>query len=415
MDSADREFDVILWGATGFTGRLTAEYLLERYGVGAGLRWAIGGRNPDKLDATRHELATATGISTEALPIVVADADDRALVRGLAERTRVVCTTVGPYALYGGPLVEACASLGTHYCDLTGEVPWMRRMIDAHEETARSHGARIVFTCGFDCIPADMGTWFVQSEMKARHGVAAREVKFRVAGFQGGASGGTLASMLNMFEEAREDPEVMRVLAAPYALNPPGLREGPDGPEPTTPAWDPDFEQWTAPFVMGAVDTKVVRRTNALLGHPYGRDFRYGEATLTGEGVRGMLRAGGLAAGTLATMAAMSVGPLRRLVAGRLPAPGEGPSKETRESGYFDIRLLARHPDDPGRDLRARVTGDRDPGYGSTAKMLAESAVCLAQDDLTSDPGMLTPASAMGDALRLRLQKNAGLDFSIEA
>jgi short subunit dehydrogenase-like uncharacterized protein len=415
METPDREFDVILWGATGFTGRLTAEFLLERYGVGAGLRWAIGGRNPDKLDAIRHELATTTGIPTDGLPMVVADAGDRALVRGLAERTRVVCTTVGPYALYGSHLVEACAALGTHYCDLTGEAQWMRRMIDAYEASARRSGARIVFTCGFDCIPADIGTWFVQSEMKARHGVAAREVKFRVAGFSGGASGGTLASMLNMFEEAREDPEVMRILAAPYALNPSDLQDGPDGREPTLPAWDEDFEQLTAPFVMGAVDTKVVRRTNALLGHPYGRDFRYGEATLTGKGLAGWVRASGLATGTLATMAAMGIGPLRRLVARRLPAPGEGPSKEVREAGYFDIRFLARHPSDAGLDLRARVTGDRDPGYGSTSKMLAESAVCLAHDDLTSDPGMLTPAAAMGDALRLRLQKNAGLEFSIES
>jgi short subunit dehydrogenase-like uncharacterized protein len=415
MQSPDREFDVIVWGATGFTGRLTAEFLLERYGLDGGLRWAIGGRNAAKLEDTRRDLAETTGVSAEALPIVIADADDPNSIRALAERTSVVCSTVGPYALYGSPLVEACAELGTHYCDLTGEAHWMRRMIDTFGETAKRSGARIVFTCGFDCIPSDLGTFFLQSEMKARHGVQASEIKMRVKGFKGGASGGTIASMINMFEEARRDPEVMRVMREPYSLNPPADQSGPDGPEPTLPAYDEDFGEWTAPFVMGALDTKIVRRTNSLLQHAYGREFGYDEAMLTGRGPAGFARAGALATSTMSMMAAMAVGPLRRLITSRLPSPGEGPSKEVREAGYFDIRLLARHPDDESSNLRARVTGDRDPGYGSTSKMLAESAVCLALDDLTSDTGMLTPAAAMGEALLLRLQKNAGLDFSIEA
>ena len=415
MSTNERELDVIVWGATGFTGRLTAEYLLERYGVGGKLRWAIGGRSADKLEATRRSLEAATGVSTETLPIVVANADDVASIRSLAERTSVVSSTVGPYALYGSHLVEACAQLGTHYCDLTGEAHWMRRMIDAHEATARKSGARIVFTCGFDCIPSDLGTFFLQTEMKARHGVSAPEIKFRVKGFKGGASGGTIASMINMLEEAGRDPEVMRVMRQPYALNAEDDRSGPDGPEPTLPAYDDDFKEWTAPFVMGAVDTKVVRRTNSLLDHAYGREFRYSEATLTGSGAGGFARANAVAASTAAMMTAMSIGPLRRLIAPRLPAPGEGPSKEAREAGYFDVRLLARHPQDESKNLRAKVTGDRDPGYGSTSKMLAESAVCLAHDDLTSRSGILTPAAAMGEALLLRLQKSAGLDFSIES
>jgi short subunit dehydrogenase-like uncharacterized protein len=409
-----REFDVIVWGATGFTGRLTAEFLLERYGLGGELRWALAGRNLAKLEEVRAGIARETGVAADSLPLLLANADDAASMQALAARARVVCTTVGPYALYGNHLVAACAALGTHYCDLTGEVHWIRRMIDAHEPAARSSGARIVFTCGFDCIPADIGTFFLQGEMKARHGVAARAIQYRVKGFKGAASGGTIASMLNMLDEAGRDREVLRVMNEPYALNPQQAQQGPDGPEPTRPAYDANFGEWTAPFVMSAIDTKVVRRTNALLGYAYGRDFRYDEAMLMGPGPAGFAKATALTISMGAGMAAMSVGPLRRLIAQRLPAPGEGPSKAEREAGYFDVRLFAHHPIDKTRNLRARVTGDRDPGYGSTSKMLAESAVCLALDPLESRPGMLTPASAMGTALLQRLEKNAGLTFSIE-
>jgi short subunit dehydrogenase-like uncharacterized protein len=410
----EREFDIIIWGATGFTGKLTAEYLLERYGLTGSLRWAIAGRNATKLEETRASLANETGIATESLPCVLANADDAAGMRSLAARTTVICSTVGPYALYGNHLVAACAELGTHYCDLTGEAHWMRRMIDAHENTARQSGARIVFTCGFDCVPSDLGTFFLQNEMKARQGVNAAEIKFRVQDFKGGASGGTIASMINMLEEASQDSEVMRVMNEPYALNPAADQSGPDKAEPTLPAYDEDFAAWTAPFVMGAINTKVVRRTNALLDHAYGRDFRYSEAMLTGSGPAGLAKATAMAASTAAMMGAMSIGPLRRLITPRLPAPGEGPNKAAREAGYFDIRLHARHPSDESKNLRARVTGDRDPGYGSTSKMLGESAVCLALDDLTSEPGILTPAAALGGAYLLRLQKNAGLEFLIE-
>ena len=414
MNSSEREFDVVVWGATGFTGQLTAAFLLERYGVGGGLRWAIAGRSEDKLEKTRANLENDTGVSTASLPMLIADAADTASLRELASKAVVICTTVGPYALYGSPLVAACAELGTHYCDLTGEVHWMRRMIDEHHDTARESGARIVFTCGFDCIPADLGTFFLQSEMKSRYGVAAPAVKFRVKGFAGGASGGTIASMLNMLEEASNNPDVLHHMNQPYSLNPKAERNGPDGPEPTRPAYDEDFGQWTAPFMMSVIDTKVVRRTNSLLGHPYGKDFRYDEAMLTGEGAVGLAKATGVAASMGATMLAMSVGPVRKFIAPRLPAPGEGPSLKEREAGYFDIRFLARHPNDPNAILKAKVTGDRDPGYGSTSKMLAESAVCLALDDLASEPGISTPAAAMGEALLLRLQKNAGLEFTIE-
>lgn len=412
-NTTPREFDVILWGATGFTGKLVAEYLLQTYGVGGTLRWAIGGRNPSKLEELRAALSAGAGVDASALPIVVGDANDAPAIGAIARRARVICTTVGPYARYGSPLVAACVEQGTDYCDLTGEVQWMRRMIDTHQAAAEGSGARIVHTCGFDCIPSDMGVFFLQREMQARHGIPSAHIKFRVKGFSGGASGGTIASMMNMLDEAGRDPEVWRVLGHPYGLNPEGERRGPDGSDQAGPAYDAEFRQWTGPFVMAAVNTRVVRRSNALMGFPYGREFRYDEATLMGSGAAGLIKAAGMTAGLGGAMLAMRLGPLRRLAARRLPKPGEGPSREQREKGFFDVRLWAQHPSDPAKSLWARVTGDRDPGYGSTAKMLAESAVCLATDDLAVGGGFWTPAAALGEPLLGRLQQSAGLSFAI--
>ncbi len=408
-----REFDVVVYGASGFTGKLTAEYLLARHGTSS-LRWALAGRSADKLARTRDEIAASTGSDASGLEILTADSGDAASIAALAERARVVCTTVGPYALYGSELVEACAKAGTHYCDLTGEVHWMRRMIDAHQDAALASGARIVFTCGFDCIPSDLSVHWLQGEMRSRHDVSSPHVKMRVAGFSGGASGGTAASMVNMMEEAAHDPNVRRVMADPYSLNPKDLQSGPDGRDGFGPAFDDDFGQWTAPFVMAAVDTRVVRRSNALLDFAYGQDFRYDEAMLMGTGPLGLAKATGLAAALGGGMAAAAVGPVRGLLKSRMPAPGEGPSAEQREKGYWDMRLVAKHPTDSSKDVRGRATGDRDPGYGSTSKMLGEAAVCLAQDALPDTAGMLTPAAAMGDTLRARLEAHAGVSFVLE-
>ncbi len=407
----DREFDLIVWGASGFTGRLVAEYLLERYGASGDLRWALAGRNRAKIEAVRREL----GEPAAKLEILLADGDDTPSLERLVNRTRVVCTTVGPYAMYGSKLLAACACAGTDYCDLAGEAHWMRRMLDAHLEEAAASGARIVHSCGFDCIPSDLGVFLMQREMRSRHDVPCARIKFRVKGFSGAASGGTIASMTNMMDEAESDPEVNRVMNDPYALNPKDRRSGPDGQERVMPAYDLDFAEWTAPFMMAAINTKIVRRSNALLDYAYGPEFRYDEAMLMGSGPIGLAKAAGISASMGAILAAASLGPLRRAFSSRLPAPGDGPTREQRESGYFDIRLLGEHPDTPAKNLRARVTGDRDPGYGSTARMLAESAVCLAKDPRTVGGGIWTPAAAMGDPLLERLQQNAGLSFTIEA
>ena len=411
MSSDSREFEVVVWGASGFTGRLVAEYLLEKYGASNGFRWAIGGRNPQKMESVRRELAETTGRSTDALPILIGNSEDADSLLDLARRTRVMCTTVGPYAKYGSKLVEACARTGTSYCDLTGEVHWMQRMIEAHEDAARASGARIVFNCGFDCIPSNIGCFFMQREMKRTHGTACTQIQLRVEGFSGAASGGTIASMLNMLEESEADPNVRRAMADPYSLNPKGNRTGPDRPEPLAPRYDPDFAQWVAPFVMAGINTKVVRRSNALLGYAYGKNFRYDEAMLMGSGPGGFAKALVTSAGSMAAMGSMAWGPLRRVAAGRLPQPGEGPSRAKREAGYFD--LVLRGVSGEGHVLNGRVKGDRDPGYGATSKMLAESSVALARDSLGAGGGVWTPASALGEVLLDRLPE-AGVRFEIE-
>ena len=408
MAGTEREFDIVLWGASGFTGQLVAEYLLGRYGVDGAFRWALGGRNEVKLDAVRDRLGAAE------LPLVLGDGADADSMKSLAERTRVVCTTVGPYATYGSPLVAACARAGTHYCDLTGELHWIRRMLDEHQETARSSGARIVPTCGFDSIPSDLGVYYVQAAARERYGAPCPSVKCGVAGFSGGMSGGTVASMLHMMEEAEGDREIRRIMSDPYAINPQGEREGPDGPDRSAPAYDADLGQWTAPFMMAGINTRVVRRSAALLRDLYGPDFRYQEAMLTGTGAAGALKASGVAVGMNAGMTAMALGPVRRAVAPRLPAPGEGPSRQQQEAGYWDLRFFGAPPaGSEARPIQARLRGDRDPGYGSTSKMLGESAVCLAQDHLEAVTGFLTPAAAMGQSLIDRLQKNAGVSFEV--
>lgn len=403
----DREFDVVLWGATGFTGQLVAEYLTTSYGVNGALRWAIAGRNRRKLEAVRE--ACMPGAGEERLPVLTGDSHDASGLAGLAARSRVICSTVGPYARHGTPLVAACVGAGTDYCDLTGEVQWMARMIPDYQGAAGASGARIVHTCGFDSVPSDMGTWYLQQAMLERHGVPACRVKARVGKTRGGASGGTVASMLNLMEEAAQDPSVRRLVADPYCLYPAGVAPGRDRGDQSGARFDSDFGQWTYPFIMGLVNTRVVRRSNALMGFPWGTDFRYDEAVLAKSRLEAMRNALGLGVG----MAALGMGPTRRLAQRFLPAPGEGPSRQQREAGHYELFFHGVHPRDRALDLRARVTGDMDPGYGSTAKMLGESAVCLALDDRQVEGGFWTPASALGENLLRRLQERAGLTFEI--
>ncbi|MCA9648368.1 MAG: saccharopine dehydrogenase NADP-binding domain-containing protein [Myxococcales bacterium] len=409
-----RPYDIVLWGATGFTGRLVAEHLVRTRADGE-LRLALAGRSRDKLEALRRELAAIDPAARE-LPIELADSFDAAALDALMAKTTVVCTTVGPYAKYGAELVAACVRQGTDYCDLTGEVPFIRTMIDRHHDAAHQAGARIVCCCGFDSIPSDLGTFMMQQAFRKRHGVPARQVKLAVRSTKGGFSGGTVASMVEIAQAARHDPETRRLLLDPYALDPADGRRGPDGRDPHGVGFDDDFGGWTAPFVMAAVNTRVVRRSNALMAYAYGEEFGYQEFMTFPRGPKGRLRAAAVARGLVAFMVAVALGPTRSLMQRFvLPAPGEGPDQAAREAGYFTMRLLAKGPVGGGEqeEIFGRVEGHKDPGYGATAIMLGESARCLAIDPVISEGGVITPTVAMGELLLGRLRA-AGMIFAVE-
>lgn len=398
-------FHVVVMGATGFTGKLVAAHLLREYGEEGPVRWAMAGRNESKLAAVRDELGA------KAVPLLVADSHDPQALKALVRQSRVVCSTVGPFAKHGDALVEACAEAGTHYCDITGETQWIRRMIDRYQDVAAGSGARLVHCCGFDSIPSDLGTWFLHRQMSAA-GKPPLEVRLQVRRIAGGASGGTVASIFNVLDEARGDRDLRRLLARPYSLNPDPSWRGPDGRDQQGPLLDDWSERWTAPFVMAAVNTRVVRRSNALMDFAYGEDFRYSESVATGRGWRGRARAYSVSASLGLGFAGAAMPLTRPLVSRMFPDPGEGPSPEEQLSGSFDLALTGQAAD--GTRMTARVTGDRDPGYGSTSRMLGEAAVCLASDELDVAGGSWTPASAMGQSLIDRLQARAGLSFQME-
>lgn len=410
-----RRFDIVLWGATGFTGQLTAEYLLRRH-EGEGLRIALAGRNEDKLRRVQQELAQVSK-EAEAFELLTGDSHDRASLDAIATQAEVVCTTVGPYAKYGAELVAACVEAGTDYCDLTGEPQFIRRMVEEQHERAVETGARIVNCCGFDSIPSDIGTWTLFHEAKDRFGITLEEVKLITGRMKGGVSGGTVASMMQVLEDVKADRSILRKIGNPYGLNPEGERRGPDGSDQRGVRYDDDLPGWTGPFMMAAINSRIVRRSNALLGYPYGREFRYSECSGTGRGAKGFVRASTLAAGTAGAMAGIAFGPTRSLMEKKLPAPGEGPSRAEREAGSFVIHLIGKGRTESGRptSVRGRVVGKADPGYGETAKMLGESALCLAIDGakLNAPGGLGTPAATMGKHLLERLRAQ-DMEFTVE-
>jgi len=390
-----RDFDVVVFGATGFTGKLVAEYIAHH---GDKPRWAIAGRNKDKLDKL--------GL---AVPVLVADALDPQAVARVARAAKVVCTTAGPFAQYGSELLGACADAGTHYCDLTGEVPWVRRMIDLHHERAQASGARIVNSCGFDSIPSDLGAWAAQQAFIARFGHPASTVTALYGETSGGFSGGTVASAMGVMAQADTMPEVRALLGNPYALDPDPHADRPAAPDDRAPGWNGDLGMFTVPFVMAQYNTRIVRRGHALAGFPWGDDFVYREVMSTPNSPKGLAMAVGFTAGMAAISFAMKRPTLRAQLAKRAPKPGEGPSAEVRARGHWKVRLVASGGE---HERLVYVVADDhgDPGYASTAKMLGESALCLARDPLTAPGGLLTPSVAMGQSLVDRLRR-AGLTF----
>jgi short subunit dehydrogenase-like uncharacterized protein len=386
-------FDIVVYGATGFTGQLVAEYLASHYRNDSGLRWAMAARSLDKLAAVRD----AIGASAD-LPLIVADASDVRSLQAMIAQTKCVLTTVGPYQFYGSELVAACAATGTDYVDLCGEPIWMRQMIDAHQAAAQRSGARIVFSCGFDSLPFELGVFFCQDNARKVFGAPAARVKGRVRDMRGTFSGGTYASIKATFVAATKDLSLVAMLKNPFVLTP-GF-EGPKQPPGNKPVFDEDLKSWTAPFVMSTINTRNVHRSNMLMGFPYGRDFVYDEMVLTGDGEQGEANARLL-------MAANNK--MGRMEA---PKPGEGASKEERENGLYDLLFVALAPD--GRQVRITVRGDRDPGYGSTSEMISECAICLLRDTPELTGGIWTPGAAMGDRLIRRLVDHAGLTFAVE-
>ncbi len=381
-----RDFDIVIYGATGFTGRLVAEYLVQAYPTG--LSWAMAGRSRTKLEEVRDLIGAPADT-----PLITADSADPTSLRAMVERATVVISTVGPYQLYGSDLVAACAASGTAYVDLCGEPAWMRHMIDAHEAEATRTGARIVFSCGFDSIPFDLGVLTLQEAARARYGSPAPRVKGRVRTMKGTFSGGTAASLKATLAAAARDPGLVKLLTSPFALTP-GFT-GPHQPSGLLPEYDSTLQTWVAPFVMAPINTKNVHRTNFLLGEAYGADFVYDEMMVAGLGDMGKA-------------AAEAIAKFNPFAGDKGPKPGEGPSKAERDEGHYDLLFAGIMPD--GSRIDTVVTGDRDPGYGSTSKMIAEAAICLVRD-VAGDGGIWTPGALMGPKLRDRLIAHAGLTF----
>ncbi len=387
------KFDIVLYGATGFTGQLVAEYLAAQYGDDKKLRWAMAGRSRDKLASVRDAIGAAADI-----PLIIADASDPASLQAMVDQAKVVITTVGPYQLYGSDLLVACVASGTDYMDLCGEPIWLKQMIDEHEAAAKASGARIMFSCGFDSVPFELGAFFVQEEAKRLFGAPAPRVKGRVRDISWKFSGGTSASARVTFEAVAQDLSLVSILRDPFAFTP-GF-EGPKQPRGNKPIFEEDLQSWAAPFAMATLNTRNVHRSNMMMGFPYGRDFVYDEMVLTGAGEEGQVNA-------KRVMAANSekTGP-------EALKPGDGPSKEERDNGHYDLLYVAIAPD--GRQVRAAIKGDLDPGYASTAKIISECAICLLRDTPNVPAGLWTPGAAMQHKLIKRLQDHAGLTFEVE-
>jgi short subunit dehydrogenase-like uncharacterized protein len=391
MKSA-KEFDLIVYGASGFTGRLVAEYLVKQYANDSSLSWAMAGRSEQKLAQVRDEIGAPADT-----PLVVADSSDASSMKDMLARTKLVLTTVGPYQLYGSDLVEMCANTGVDYVDLCGEPVWMREMIDAHAQAAQKSGARIVFSCGFDSIPFDLGVYHLQELAKKQLGHTVVRVKGRVRKMRGTFSGGTAASLKATLIAAKQDPKKMQLLLNPFSLTP-GF-QGVEQPHGNKPYYDEDLGSWVTSFIMAAINTRNVHRSNHLLNYAYGKDFVYDEMLMTGPGEKGEAIANAVASD-------------KSMSGDKGPKPGEGPSKEEREAGFYDALFVGI--DENGQQIKVSVSGELDPGYGSTSRMITESAICLVKDAQDTQGGIWTTAPAMGDKLIKRLTENAGLTFKQE-
>jgi len=405
------QYDVVVFGATSFVGQILVQYLTDNFNKPEkeSLNWAIAGRSQAKLDEVKRK------VKQPDLVTIIADAQDEAAINAMCGQANVIISTVGPYALYGETLVKVCAETGTDYCDLTGEVQWIDRMLKKYEAMAKTSGARIVHCSGFDSIPSDMGVYFTQREAKKSLGEYCNNISMRVKAAKGGASGGTIASILNITEEVMKDPALRKDLINPYLVCPEGHNYKVRQFDTKKPTFDKNFNGWTAPFVMAGINTRIVFRSNALAGSLYGTDFKYDEAMLVGKGFKGRLTATGIVAGLGAFFIGAALKPTRWVLENYvLPKPGEGPTPKEQVEGYYDIRFSGKTPS--GKEIRSKVVGQGDPGYGSTSQMLGQVGACLALDkELLADKegGFWTTSTLLGDRLIERLEKGAQLKFEV--
>lgn len=401
-------YDVIVFGASSFVGQIVVAYLAETFSQEQ-LRWAIAGRNHEKLKALIQHIPQA-----QAPDIVVADATNETQLSAMCQQTRVVVSTVGPFALYGENLVKSCVANGTDYCDITGEVHWVLQMISRYQTQAMESGARLFHCCGFDSIPSDLGVAFTQQAANDKYGKPCEQISMRVSRLKGRFSGGTYASVFNAVAEISANEGLRRAIASPYCLCPSDHGFSAQQPRLNSAAYDELTQRWICPFVMEGINTRIVHRSNALLGNVYGEDFLYDEALVTGKGRRGRKRATRTWLGLKVLMLAGVLPPLRWLMERFVvPKPGEGPSTEEQAAGFYEMQFFGKVR---GRgQIFCSVTGDRDPGYGSTAKILAQVAYTLAKECPKGSPqgGFWTPAAGLPAAIIPRLAEFSGLRFSV--
>ena len=401
--NAQKKLDLVIWGATGFTGKLVCEYITNSY-KSKDLNWTIAGRNEEKLLKLKNRLNIKNSI-------LIGNSNDKYSLEKICGKTKVICSTVGPYALYGTNLIHACIKMKTNYCDISGETQWIRKIIDTFHEKAKKQKIKIVNSCGFDSIPSDMGVYFSQSNYYKENGEYANEINMRVAGTRGGFSGGTYNSLTNVIHEASLNKSVRKILNNPYGLNPINEQSGPDKKDLKSVEYDNEAKSWIAPFVMAGINTKIVRRSNALLNYKYRNSFLYSEAVLVGNGILGKI-IGYLSLIPILMVIQKKGSVIKKIVDLFVPKAGEGPSKKQRENGFFSLKFFFGNN---RQRYLAKVTGDMDPGYGSTSKMLAECAICLAlEDTLNENYGVITPSVAFEENILERLQNNAGLEFSMK-
>lgn len=412
-NQAERSYALILYGATSFVGQITARYLalfLSRQ-EHQDIKWAIAGRNADKLEKLQAQLIQENDIKID---ILLADSNDAAGLDKMTAQTKVIISTVGPYLKYGEPLIKSCVENGTDYVDLTGEAIFIKDMLDKYQNKAQQSGARIVNSCGFDSIPSDLGVYFTQQQSEAIFNAPCDTIHMRVKSAKGGLSGGTLASMATIFEEAGQNTVRRQQLTNPYLLNTdnnaPSVRQDTIN----KPQYDAEHGRWLAPFIMASINTRIVHRSNQLLSYEYGREFKYDEAMWMQDGVKGQLISYGVSAGIMGFVTAMTFKRSREFLTNHvLTKAGDGPSQSEQDNGYFDVRFFGKTANND--TMATKVTGNKDPGYGSTSQMLAQSALCLAQDISRHDVegGFWTPASAMGETLIERLKNYAGITFEV--